>query len=402
VAGLEVEVEPTEVGLSPAHMAKASSQLQMYIDRGLLPGWLVVVSRAGKVAYVEAHGRRDSAGAPVEPSTLFRAYSMTKPVTAVAAMICYENGLLQLRDPVGKFVPSFSNLALLTGGTVASPETRPAKKPLLVWHLLTHTAGLAYPWTGGRVVGSLLKRAERQVRKGTDLAGWCDAWATVPLLFEPGASWNYSIASDVLGRVVEVASGLPLDKFFSAHIFQPLAMTATSFEVAKADQSRLFSMYALDPKTSLAVPDGQGDLDGRRKPDFFSGGAGLVTSAADYLRFAEMLRQGGELEGTRLLQASSVRYMTKDHKPRNALLALGSLPPPNWLGYGLGVGTTPPQAHGASPSPLAYGWSGGANTYFVVDPGHDLIYMFFTQLTPFKALPLDTVLSTLVYGAITA
>ncbi|MGC8628223.1 MAG: serine hydrolase domain-containing protein, partial [Acidimicrobiales bacterium] len=144
VAGLEVEVDPTEVGLSPARLARVSSQLQTYTELGLLPGWLVVVSRAGKVAYVQAHGRRDEAGAPVEPTTLFRAYSMTKPVTAVAAMICYEKGLLQLRDPVSKFVASFANLALLTGGTAASPETRPPKKPLLVWHLLTHTAGLAY------------------------------------------------------------------------------------------------------------------------------------------------------------------------------------------------------------------------------------------------------------------
>ncbi|MGC8628072.1 MAG: serine hydrolase domain-containing protein [Acidimicrobiales bacterium] len=268
--------------------------------------------------------------------------------------------------------------------------------------MLTHTAGLAYPWTGGRVVGFLLKRAERQVPKGTDLAGWCDAWASVPLLFEPGSSWNYSVASDVLGRVVEVASGLPLDKFLAAHIFEPLGMTATSFEVPRDDQSRLFSMYALDAKTSLALADAQGDLDGRRKPDFFSGGAGLVTSAGDYLRFAEMLRQKGELDGTRLLQASSVSYMTKDHMPPKAVLRLGTLPPPNWLGYGLGVGTTPPRTHGASPSPLAFGWSGSANTYFVVDTGHDLTYMFFTQLTPFKALPLDTLLSSLVYEAVTA
>ncbi len=366
-----------------------------------MPGWLVLVSRAGKVAYLQSYDPLASDGPPVGPGSLFRVHSMTKPVTAVAALICYEQGLLDLRAPVSQFIASFADLRVLTGGTASRPETAPAGKPLLVWHLLTHTGGLMYGWTGGPVAGALFRRAERAVPAGTDLAGWCDAWATVPLLFEPGQAWNYSVASDVLGRVVEVASGLPLDQFFAARIFVPLGMQETAFQVGVGERARLAVPYVFNPRASALVRDSQGEREGTQRPAFLSGGAGLVSSAADYLRFAEMLRQGGTFQGRRLLSEQTVAYMTQDHMPPQASLHLGPIPAPLWRGYGLGVGTRPaPIPQG--PSARAFGWSGGANTYFVVDPGYELTFMLLTQLTPFKAQPFDSMLSELVYQAITA
>jgi CubicO group peptidase (beta-lactamase class C family) len=406
---LSVEVEASKVGLDRARLARIAAHFRRYVDDGRLAGWLVLVSRAGKVAYLETYGRRNELGAPVDVDTLFRIYSMTKPVTAVAAMMCFEEGRLGLNDPVSDFIPSFGRATVWKGGTAASPQTAPPLGPVTIWHLLTHTSGLTYSFSGGNpVVTSLFEEAQAGVPAGTGLAGWCDAWVSVPLLFEPGSSWNYSVASDVLGRVIEVASGETLEQFFTTRIFEPLQMKDTAFRAPASDAGRLASMCVADAGTSKAVFVDGSAYHGVGKPDYFSGGGGLVSTAGDYSRFAEMMRQRGHLGGTRLLAPATVDFMTKNHLPGNADRAsfgLAVLPEEaageTGQGYGLGVGVTvDPVAAKTLVSAGSYGWAGAANTYFTIDPEQQLTFMFFTQLLPYGAHPIGPQLSQLVYQAI--
>jgi CubicO group peptidase (beta-lactamase class C family) len=409
--GLGYEVDPLMVGLDPHRLARISAHFRPYVDDGRLPGWLVLVSREGKIAYLETYGQRDGTGAPVEVDTLFRIFSMTKPVTGVAAMMCLEEGLFELNDAVSQFIPSFSDVRVWKGGSRSSPETVPATKPVRIWHLMTHTAGLVYGFTGGNpVVTSLFEEAEQAVPPGRGLAGWCDAWAGVPLLFQPGESWNYSVATDVLGRVVEVASGQRLDDFFSKRIFEPLGMNDTGFQVEAGEEKRLGATYVADAATGTATPDSDAGTVGIHEPPYLSGGGGLVSSASDYLRFAELLRRRGELEGARLLAPRTVDYMTKNHLPGNADRVGFGVPvfvdqPERDLGqgYGLGLGVmVDPLAAKTLATAGSYGWGGAANTYFWVDPKERLTYIFLTQFFPFAAYPISERLSQLVYQAIVA
>jgi CubicO group peptidase (beta-lactamase class C family) len=408
MAPVEVDADASEVGLDAGRLARIGAYFRPYTDDGRLAGWLVLVGRAGKIAYLESYGRRNESGAPVELDTLFRIYSMTKPVTALAAMICYEEGLFDLKDPVGKFVPSFADSQILTGGSPEAPETVSSCEPMRIWHLLTHTAGLIYGFTGQNpVLSAIFEQAQAAVPAGTDLAGWCDAWARIPLLFEPGSAWNYSVAHDVLGRVVEVAAGEPLDRFFDERIFAPLGMSDTGFRVQTVDLHRLATLYALDADAGKVSPDEETGRWGVTTPDFFSGGGGLVSSASDYLRFAEMLRRRGEYGGRRVIGTRTVEYMTRNHLPGNADLAgfgvplFADAPPERGYGYGLGVGVTiDPVARKVLCGAGTYGWAGAANTYFFVDPAEELTVLFLTQLVPFSVHPIEPRLSQLVYQAI--
>jgi CubicO group peptidase (beta-lactamase class C family) len=408
MSALRVEVDPSEAGLDASRLARIDAYFRRYTDDGRLAGWLVLVSRGGKIAHLETYGRRDETGTPIEVDTLFRVYSMTKPVTAVAAMICYEEGLFDLNDPVSNLIPSFAGSRVLTGGSLEAPETEPSDEPVRIWHLLTHTAGLTYRSTGQNpLLSAIFDQTEATVPTGTDLAGWCEAWARIPLLFRPGSAWNYSIAHDVLGRVVEVAAGRPLDRFFAERIFEPLGMTDTSFRAKEADLDRLATLYVLGAQTDKVAPDEETGQWGTSKPDFFSGGAGLVSTAPDYLRFAEMLRRRGQYGGTRVLGTRTVEYMTKNHLPGNADLASYRIPlfadahPEYGYGYGLGVGVTiDPVAHKVLDGTGSYGWSGAANTHFWVDPVEELTVIFLAQLMPIDVHPIETRLRQLVYQAI--
>jgi CubicO group peptidase (beta-lactamase class C family) len=407
MSAFHVEVDASEARLDSGRLARIGAHFRQYTDAGRMAGWLVLVSRGGKVAHLETYGHRYDTRAPIEVDTLFRMYSMTKPVTSVAAMICYEEGLFDLNDPVSNFIPGFSGSRVLTGGSPEAPETEPSGEPVRIWHLLTHTAGLIYSWSGQNpLLSTIFEQTEAAVPAGTDLAGWCEAWAQIPLLFHPGSAWNYSIAHDVLGRVVEVAAGLPLDRFFAERIFEPLGMADTGFQVQETDHDRLATLYELDLKTNKVSPNPAAGRDGTRKPDYFSGGGGLVSTAPDYLRFAEMLRRRGEYEGTRVLGTRTVEYMTKNHLPGNAdrasfgIPVLADAPPDHGQGYGLGVGVTiDPVAHKVLAGIGSYGWSGAANTYFWIDPAEELTVMFLTQLVPYAVHPIEPRLNQLVYQA---
>ena len=404
---LEVEVEAGEVGFDAGRLARIDRHFARYVDDGRLPGWLVLVSRRGRIVHLATCGRRDlEAGLPVEPGTRFRIYSMTKPVTAVAAMQLYEQGAFALKDPVERFIPAFGNLRVYRDGPASAVRTEPATRPMLLWHLFTHTAGLTYGFHYAHPVDELYRAAgfEWAPAEGKDLAECCELWAGLPLLFEPGSEWNYSVASDVLGRVVEVVSGQPLDAYLEEHIFGPLGMADTGFWVEEAAQPELAALY-------VAAGGGTARYDlmgGRalRRPACLDGGGGLVSTAADYHRFTQALLNGGELDGARILGSRTLAYMARNHLPGGADLEmigrrLFSETTFDGVGYGLGFAVLlDPVAFKVLSTPGELAWGGAASTFFFVDPAERLTAIFMTQLLPSSTYPLRSELRQLVYQAL--
>ncbi|MDA3647605.1 beta-lactamase family protein [Saccharopolyspora indica] len=408
---MEIEVDPGQVGFDAARLRRIDRHFALYVESGKLPGWLVLVSRGGKIAHLATHGMRDvESSAPVRPDTLFRIFSMTKPVTSTAIMMLHEEGALELTDPVSDFIPAFADLRVYTSGSANAPQTRPAGEEMRIWHLLTHTAGLTYDFNRLHPVDELYRRAGFGNGLGTrlDLAGCCDAWASLPLLFDPGTAWNYSVATDVLGRIVEVISGQTLDEFFRTRIFEPLGMTDTGFAVAREDADRLATLYIADPQ-GLARRHPQHDeahAAAFELPKALSGGGGLFSSAHDYHRFTQMLLRRGELDGTRLLGSRTVDYMTRNHLPGGAdleSLALNSFSEARNAGKGFGLGFSvvqDPAAGKVISSAGEYAWGGVASTAFWVDPAEDLTVLFLTQLMPSSTHPIRSQLHQLVYQAL--
>jgi CubicO group peptidase (beta-lactamase class C family) len=411
MGGLRAEVDPAEVGLDPERLRRIDRHFARYVDDGRLPGWLVTVSRYGRLAHVSCYGSRDlEAGLPVEPDTVWRIYSMTKPVTSVAVMMLYEEGAFELTDPVSAFIPSFADVRVYTGGSDLRQVTVPATEPVRIWHLLTHTSGLTYGFHRVHPVDALYRAAgfEWAYPRGMDLAGACDIWAGLPLLFQPGTEWNYSVSTDVLGRVVEVVSGQSLDEFFAARIFGPLGMTDTAFHAD--DTARLAALYTPGKDGKAARLDALGDA-ARKRPTLLMGGAGLVATAADYHRFTQLLldhagSRAGELDGTRLLGPRTVRYMMHNHLPGGLDLATFGRPlypdfPFQGIGFGLGFSVVIDPAQGKVVcSEGEAGWGGAASTAFWIDQREELTVSFFTQLLPSSAYRLRPQLRQLVYQAL--
>ncbi|GCB44350.1 serine hydrolase [Streptomyces sp. NL15-2K] len=407
MAQLRQEVDPGAVGLDSKALDRLDQHFAHYVDEGRLPGFLVAVSRGGRVAHLTTHGRRDiAAGLPVETDTLWRIYSMTKPVTAVAALMLLEEGRLSLDDPVDRHLPAFAEPRVYVSGSGADIVTRPATGPILVRHLMTHTAGLTFAFYHTHPVDALYREAnlESSVVPGSDLAHTVDVYASLPLQFEPGTQWNYSVASNVLGRVIEVVSGQPLDTFCAERIFGPLGMTDAGFRVTDEQAGRLAELYGdadgggIEPIPGLPL---------RGRPRFLSGSGGMVASAHDIHRFMELLRRRGELDGTRLLAPETVDLMTSNHLPGGAdLRAFGSKPahdePGNeGVGFGLGVSVVIDPARTQAPSGLGtYGWSGVATTTFWVDPSRDLTVQFMTQVRPKSSHTIFPDLKRLVHEAV--
>jgi CubicO group peptidase (beta-lactamase class C family) len=410
VAQLKVETGPDEVGFDPVRLQRVDQHFRRYVDDGLLAGWTIAITRRGKVAHLSHHGLADvEAGRPVADDTIWRYYSMTKPVTSVAAMMLYERGQLALTDPVARYIPAFADARVYAAGPAANPATVPATEPVRVWHLLTHTAGLTYGFHHAHPVDEMYRNAGHEfgVPRGMDLAAACDSWAAQPLLFNPGTEWNYSVATDVLGRVVEVVSGKSLDAFFAEEVFGPLDMTDTAFWVAEEDHDRLAALYIPDPGNGGRIRrhDRMG-VGATRRPTMLGGGGGLVGTAADYHRFTQMLRRGGELDGQRLLGPRSVAYMTRNHLPGGHDLKAVGRPisaesETAGVGFGLGFSVVLDTAGAKSLSSVGeYAWGGLASTAFYVDPVEDLTALFFTQLMPSSTYPIRPQLRTLVQQAL--
>jgi CubicO group peptidase (beta-lactamase class C family) len=411
---LTIEVDAAEAGLDAERLKRIDAHLAGYVADGRLPGWLLTISRHGRLAYVARCGSRDlEAGLPVTDDTVWRIYSMTKPVTSVAAMILYEEGRLALTDPVAAFIPAFKDVRVYAGGSDLKQLTVPATEPVRIWHLLTHTAGLTYGFHRVHPVDAMYRAAgfEWGTPPGTDLARACDLWAGFPLLFQPGTEWNYSVATDVLGRVVEVASGQRLDEFFSDRIFGPLDMTDTAFWAGPAVQPRLAALYTpgKDGKATRLDALGRGAL---KEPRMLSGGGGLVSTAADYDRFTQMLAHrpdspAGELRGVKLLGPHTVGYMTRNHLPGGADLETFGRPlfaeaPLRGVGFGLGfavmIDPVPGKVTGSAGE---ISWGGAASTAFWIDQEADLTVSFFTQLLPSSTYPIRAQLRQLIYQALT-
>ncbi|MFF9489789.1 serine hydrolase domain-containing protein [Streptomyces sp. NPDC014676] len=405
---LRQEAAPAEAGLDAGALERLDRHFARRVDEGRLPGFLVAVARGGRVAHLTAYGARDvAAGLPVESDTLWRIYSMTKPVTAVAALMLMEEGRLSLDDPVGRHLPSFARPRVYEGGSGDGVRTRPPAGPLLVRHLMTHTAGLTFAFYHSHPVDALYRAAglESSVAPGADLAGTTEVYARLPLQFDPGTQWNYSVASNVLGRIVEVVSGRPLDVFLAERVFRPLGMTDAGFEVTDEQAERLAEMYGESDDGGIEPIEG---LPLRGRPRFLSGSGGMVASAHDFHRFMELLRRRGELDGVRLLSPATVDLMTRNHLPGGAdLRAFGSRPahdvPGNeGVGFGLGVSVVVDPSRTQAPSaPGSYGWSGVATTTFWVDPGRDLTVQFYTQVRPRSSHTVFRDLKRLVHEAVT-
>jgi CubicO group peptidase (beta-lactamase class C family) len=414
MSGLKAEVDPAEVGLDGERLRRIDRHFARYVDDGRLPGWLVAVSRLGRLAHVSCYGSRDiEAALPVEPDTLWRIYSMTKPITSVAAMMLYEEGAFELSDPVSAFIPAFADARVYAGGSDQRQVTVPATEPVRIWHLLTHTAGLTYGFLRVHPVDALYRAAgfEWGTPAGMDLAQACEAWAGFPLLFQPGAEWNYSVATDVLGRVVEVASGQRLDEFFTARILGPLGMTDTAFHVRDDDTGRLAALYMPGTDGKTARLDSLGRV-ARHPVRLNSGGGGLLATAGDYHRFLHMLlgtadSPAGELDGTRLLSPRTVGYMGRNHLPGGSDLETFGRPlfaesAFAGVGFGLGFGVTiDPVLSRVVCSEGELTWGGAASTAFWIDQREELAVAFYTQLLPSSTYRLRTQLRQLVYQALT-
>jgi len=414
VSGLKAEVDPGEVGLDAQRLQRIDRHFARYVDDGRLPGWLVAVSRRGRMAHVSCHGSRDlQAGLPVEPDTLWRIYSMTKPVTSVAAMILCEEGAFELSDPVSNFIPAFAGVRVYAGGSDQRQVTVPAAEPVRIWHLLTQTSGLTYGFLRVHPVDALYRAAgfEWSVPAGVDLATACETWAGFPLLFQPGTEWNYSVATDVLGRVVEVTAGQRLDEFFAARILGPLGMTDTTFYVSDESAGRLAALYTPAADGTTARLDSLGRVP-RQPARLNSGGAGLLSTAADYHRFLHMLLDtpgspAGELDGIRLLGPRTVGYMARNHLPGG--LDLETFGRPLFaesqfagVGFGLGFGVViDPVRTRMVCSEGELTWGGAASTGFWIDQREELAVAFYTQLLPSSTYRIRPQLRQLVYQALT-
>jgi CubicO group peptidase (beta-lactamase class C family) len=390
-------------------LTRIDKHFARYVDEGLLAGWQIVVTRGGQVAHASTYGSRDrEAGLPVEADTLWRIYSMTKPVTTVAAMALWEEGGFELTDEVSRWIPAFADVRVYDKGSAMRPFTVPATEPVRVWHLLTHTAGLTYGFMYTSPVDAIYRSAgyEWGTPPGVDLAQACDRWAGLPLLFQPGTRWGYSVATDVLGRLVEVVSGQSLDEFLADRILGPLKMSDTRWWVDDADADRLAALYVPDPATGRAVREDRLGAAARRKPTMLSGGGGLVSTAADYHRFTQMLLRGGELDGARILGSRTVRFMTTNHLPGGldlGQLSTGGFAESTFEGIGFGLGfavVEDPVPSRTLASRGEYFWGGAASTTFWVDPAEELTAMLFTQLLPSSTHPVRPQLRQLVYSAL--
>ncbi len=407
---LQVQIEPKQVGLSADRLNRIDNYFRQYVNDGRLPGYSIAVARGGHLAHVSTFGQRDvEANLPTTLDTLYRVYSMTKPITSVGLLMLVEEGKLQLTDLVSEFIPSFGHSRVWRGGTILKPVTDPITEPMRVWHLLTQTAGLTYGFLYTDVVDDMYRRAgfEMGVGQQQSLAEVCDKYAALPLLFQPGTSWNYSVATDVLGRVIEVVSGLPLDEFFSTRILGPLGMNDTAFFASPENHDRLAALYGVNESTRGLKRLEELGNDAKSMPVYLSGGGGLVSSAFDYYQFLQMLANRGVLGDVRLLSPPNVALMTMNHLPNNQDVStfgrpLGEEIYYDGLGFGLGVSVVIDQAKTRGPCPVGtYGWGGAASTVFWIDPVEEITAMFFTQLMPSTTYPIRPYLRQLVYQAIT-
>jgi CubicO group peptidase (beta-lactamase class C family) len=399
-----------ELGLSPERLARLDAMLaNQYLETRRLPCTLSLVARHGEIAHIGVQGLADvERGLPAREDTIFRIYSMTKPITSVALMMLVERGLIALDDPVHKFIPEWKNLGVFVAGAHRTGfQTRPPARPMQVVDLFRHTAGLTYGFQLRTNVDAAY-RAEKigEIEKAGTLEGMIHTLAKLPLEFSPGEAWNYSVATDVLGWLVQVVSGRPFEQFLAEEIFQPLGMVDTGFHVREGQAHRFAACYQPNRDGTIELQDDPTTSSYLKPPSFISGGGGLVSTAADYLQFCRMLLNGGTLGGQRLISRKTLDLMTANHLPGNSSIAamsksLFSEAAYDGIGFGLGFATTMRASQTLMPgSDGDYFWGGAASTFFWIDPEEDLIGIFMTQLIPSSTYPVRRELRTMVYAAL--
>ena len=406
---LDAEIDPTNAGFDPTRLERIDRHFERYVVDGRLVSWQLALTRGGKLVHSSGRGVRDrETGEPLTPDTIWRIYSMTKPITSVAAMMLWEEGLFELKDPVSHFLPEFTDQQVWRSGSTTNPRLEPLHDPMAIWHLLTHTSGLTYGFMNAHPVDEMYRKAgfDFSAPEDLDLAGISEQIAGLPLVFQPGTEWNYSMSIDILGRIVEVLSGQSLGDFLRTRIFEPLGMDDTGFFVPEDQAGRLATLYTPHPTTGEAMPLNALGHMALRPPSAHLGGGGLVSTMSDYLRFAEMLRCGGTAGEVRLLSPRTIRYMTKNHLPGGVDLAEFGRPlfaetTFDGVGFGLlGSVTIDPVKTKVPGSVGDFGWGGAASTFFWVDPVEDLTCVFMTQLLPSQTHPIRSQLKQLVHQAI--
>jgi len=409
----QVEAAPEDVGLSTARLGNLTRLVQGYVDSGKIPGAISLVARRGKVVHSETYGQSNAeAGRPMTADTIFRIYSMTKPIASVALMTLYEEGKFQLDDPASKFIPEFKGLKVFAGGTADQYETRDPEREMTVRDLLMHTSGLV--GTGivadpTMVVSQLYGRSEmRGSASGGTLAGMVQKLGQLPLQVDPGSRWIYGISTDLVGYLCEVLGGMPLDRFLDERIFRPLGMADTGFQVPAAKLDRFAANYrpgTADEPSYVMIDRPDASSLYARPRTYFSGAGGLVSTAADYMRFCKMLGNGGELDGARVLGTRTLQYMALNHFPGGRdLTAMGARLGETTLhgiGFGLGFAVLlDPTVAQVIGTPAEFYWGGAASTAFFVNPAEELIMVFLTQLMPSSTYAFRRELRATIYSAI--
>jgi CubicO group peptidase (beta-lactamase class C family) len=406
-----MSVKPESVGLSAKRLARIDQFIQQkYLDTQRMPGGLTLICRRGEIAHVSALGMADvERKIPLREDTIFRIYSMTKPLTTVAFMMLVEQGLVALDDPVHRFIPAWKDLGVFQGGFMETFRTKRAERPMLMVDLLRHTSGLTYGFQQSTNVDAAY-RAHKigEIEKHGTLGDMIDKLGRLPLEFSPGTAWNYSVSTDVLGYLVGKISGQPFDAYLREKILQPLGMTDTDFHVHAGKEARFAACYAATPSGGMVLQDDPAKSPYLQAPTLISGGGGLVSTASDYLKFCRMLINGGTLGNTQFLSPKTIALMTTNHLPDNKDLpalsrSLFSEASYHGIGFGLGFAVTMDPAKTLIPGSVGeYSWGGAASTSFFVDPKEDLIAIFFTQLLPSSSTPVRRELRTMIYSAFTS
>ena len=393
---------PESVGMSSERLARIDTVMKQFIDDDLVAGTVTLVARKGKIVHFESHGLRDvENNAPMPKDAIFRIASMTKPITSVALMMLFEEGKFQLNDPISKWLPEFENMQVaipnegeLLGG---SYRLEPARRAITVEHVLTHTAGFANSYRGAHTQ-PLYRKASAPQSKTETVGDFVTRLVSVPLNYHPGEKWEYSRATCVVGRLVEVISGQTLEEYFNEHIFEPLGMVDTYFYLPESKLDRFVAQYRPGEDGKIVLADAP-TKDSRfvKEPHlYFMGSGGLMSTAADYWRFHQMMLNGGELNGVRILGRKTVELMTSNHT-RDL---------PIWLrgpggGFGLGYSVTTDIGEANSMSGLGtFGWGGAFCTYFWVDPVEEVVAIIMTQVRPYTHLSIRQDFATLANQAI--
>lgn len=408
-----MELSPAAAGFDAARLDRIAAHLDRhYVGPGKIAGCQVAVGRHGHLAYHASLGQRDrERGVAIGDDTIFRIYSMTKPITSIALMQLFEQGMFQLDDPVARVVPSWRNHRVYVSGEGDSIVTEPAHRPVSFRDVLSHTSGITYggvlPGMGDQHPVDTLYRAEKIRSAGVQqtMAEFMEKLSRVPLRFQPGTAYMYSLATDVCGALVELMTGVPLAQYLQDNILGPLGMVDTSFQVAEEKVPRFAANYARNPDKTTTLMDDPTTSAFTRPPSFVSGGGGLTGTLADYTRFCEMLRRNGELDGQRIIGPRTLDLMRMNHLPGgkdlwsldvDRLLPYGNV----GVGFGLGFASTIDQVATGSLARGDYYWGGAASTVFWVDPIEDLWVVFMTQLMPSASFDFRGQLRSLVYSAI--